>query len=153
MELLTFRNGIPFGVLILSIYALRYVSSERQESNTRGNSDVVEASPKKNKYVVLGVILAIVALLGDCADSLFTTFVLTETQLGFYDYTIGYIFVGVCITIFVYFYLWEKNKKPYNPFRKNEIPKAICTIGNVSVQLLYGAANEFFIKCGIRVKR
>lgn len=137
-KLLTFQNGVPLIILFIAIWALRRVSNEKTDAKENGTERGL--NERNYKYIVLGVILAVIALFADASDSLITTFMLNETQTGLYDYTIGYVSVGVIYATITYFYLWIKNKKPYNPFRKAETPKAACTFGNILLQLCYGAA-------------
>ena len=135
-ELLNIRNGIPLIIMLISAFILTLISKDKSNAETK-NVDKILSDAHQNKYLCLGVLIAIACTIFDCGDSLISAFTLTESQIGSYDFMIGYEFMAIIAGIIVYAYLYKKNKSFYNPFRKTEIPKSICATSQFVVDVLY----------------
>lgn len=140
-ELLNIRNGIPLIIMLISAFILTLVSKNKSNAETK-KVEKASADIHHDKYLLLGVLLAIDCTIFDSGDSLISVFTLTESEIGSYDFMIGYAFVGIIAGIIIYAYLYIKNKSFYNPFCKTEIPKSICATGEFVVDLLYVAAAD-----------
>lgn len=134
-SLLTPQKGIPLIIIFIAIGALAVVSKDTKKAVTE--TAAVDRRPQRKKYLLVGVAFAVICMLFDSIDSLLIFFSLTESQIGSYDFMIGYGFIDTLGGIFAFAYLYIKNKTVYNPFRKTEIPLSICATGETIVDVLY----------------
>lgn len=116
--------------------------------STKKNSSIKEKNNKKNtsyKFILIGIIFSLISVLFDAGDTLICSFALSEEQASSYDYLIGYSFIEIIIGVCIYIYLFLKNKKLYNPFKKTERNKCLSQFLGVLVSIIYIFANEISV--------
>ena len=85
----------------------------------------------------IGIALAIVSALFDGADSFVSSVLIGDNIVDSMEFVAANTLVQVIISAFVWIYLWFKNKKIYNPFRKTEKDRIISQAFSAAGDLFY----------------
>ena len=85
------------------------------------NSEFSHELPGELKgLVILGIVIAVISAFFDGAESMVSSVLIGDDIVDSIDFICVLALFQVIISVIVWFYLWIKNKKIYNPFRKSE---------------------------------
>jgi len=79
-----------------------------------------ESSKKTKGIVVIGIVISVISAFFDGAESMVSSVLIGDDVVDSIDFISAVAFIQVIASFLVWIYLWLKNKKPYNPFRKTE---------------------------------
>ncbi|WP_155829559.1 MULTISPECIES: hypothetical protein [unclassified Butyrivibrio] len=85
-----------------------------------GRNKDSESEEKSRGILILGIIIAVIAAFFDGSESMVTSVLIGDEIVDSLDYIAVASLLQVIFTFFLWIYLWIKNKKPHNPFRKSE---------------------------------
>ena len=120
--------------LILGVTIIYPSLKDTKEEQGRPVSKSVVSSKTALK---IGIALAIVSALFDGADSFVSSVLIGDNIVDSMEFVAANTLVQVIISAFVWIYLWFKNKKIYNPFRKTEKDRIISQAFSAAGDLLY----------------
>ncbi len=90
----------------------------------RGAEKSSEAKPewtsKVKGMVILGLVVSVISAFFDGAESMVSSVLIGDEIVDSIDFICLLALIQVIISFFVWLYLWIKNKRIYNPFRKSE---------------------------------
>lgn len=128
------------GTLAIVIGVISLAIVEQYLSNKEKKLEDVNTEDKKYKYGALALLFPILYCVFDTVGTAADGIILDEeTGLGLGEidvlilYGLTFLIAGICCFIF----MWIKNKKPYNPFRKTEWPKAVAAVCEEFGQFFY----------------
>lgn len=136
---------IIFIVLIIFSILYRDEVKDNEESNLLDK----KATNSKSKilfYATVGIILAVLSSITDAFSSIVDYYILNDV-IGTVDYLYFYNLLFFILAVFGWVYVSVKEKKIYNPFKKDQYVKAIGSgldcLGTVTATLAINA-NQFY---------
>ena len=108
-------------------------SSGKEKDGDEGR----EAAERSKMVLITGILIAFVSAFFDGAESMVTSVLIGDDIVDSMDYIATAAFIQVIITLFIWVYLWIKNKKPHNPFRKTEKNRMISESFTLLSDILY----------------
>lgn len=141
-------------ILVIVIFAIVIIFSDIYHDKIEDGEELSEYEINKKLgnrskavyYAVLGIILVIMSAIFDAANSVVSYYILNEVaDSNDYLYFTNLLFFIFGVIVWVYISI--KEKKIYNPFTKDQLPKAIGSgfdcLGTVAAVLAINA-NQFY---------
>ena len=131
------------GVILLAVAEQRLSRRETLELEARLSISEREAKHKaerKYRYGALALIFPLLYCLFDTIGTAADGIILDEETglgLGEIDVLVLYGLTFLLAGIGCYFFLWIKNRKPYNPFARSEAPKLAASVAEQFGQIFY----------------
>ncbi len=107
-----------------------HIKGYREDSGT-------EDRKSQKSVLIFGIIIALTAAFFDGAESMVTSVLIGDEIVDSMDYIAASALIQVVITFFIWIYLWIKNKKPHNPFRKTEKNRFISELCGLASDVFY----------------
>ena len=78
--------------------------------------------------MIKGLIITFAAIICDASDSLLTSIIMDEGTIGTIDYMIAAYMVAAVWGAVLYIGLWAREKKPFNPLKRKNLPICIYAV-------------------------
>ena len=126
--------------IIIGVVALAVVEKKLSDREKKTLSVSEEKAERKYKYGALALLFPLMYCLFDTIGTAADGIILDESTglgLGEIDVLILYGLTFFLAAVVCFIFMWVKNKRPYNPFRKTEWPKACASLAEEFGQVFY----------------
>ena len=131
-----FTPTMAIGLILILGVTIIYPSLKDPQEEKQGQL-APESAGSSRTALKIGIALAIVSALFDGADSFISSVLIGDNIVDSVEFIAANTLVQVIITVFVWIYLWIKNKKMYNSFRKTEKYRFISQAFSAAGDLFY----------------
>ena len=131
-----FTPTMAIGLILILGVTIIYPSLKDPQEEKQGQL-APESAGSSRTALKIGIALAIVSALFDGADSFISSVLIGDNIVDSMEFIAVNTLVQVIITVFVWIYLWIKNKKMYNSFRKTEKYRFISQAFSAAGDLFY----------------
>jgi len=135
-----FHPGRLVPVILVLIFAFLLPNIEII-ANKNGEELLIKAKTERKKTLV-GLIFLFTALILDSCDSLITTVIMDEGDIGTVDYMMSSSFVAIISVIILVGFLWIKKHKLYIPFKNNGRYSYFYSFASLLSSILYTVASS-----------
>ena len=124
------------GVTLIIIATIVYPYTKRPKIKD-GSTPRHLLNKKPKTVLILGMSISFISALFDGTESLVSSVLIGDDIVDSLDYIATLLLVQFILAMFVWIYLWIRNKKPYNPFQKTEKYRYISQSFSILADLLY----------------
>lgn len=108
----------------------------------KNSESLLEKAKSERKQTLLGLIFLFIAITLDACDSLITTILLDEGDIGTVDYLMSSWALTIIPALLFVGFLRKKKSKLYIPFKKNGKYSYLCSVTSLLSSVIYTAASS-----------
>jgi len=131
-----YTPSMVIGLILILGVTIIYPSLKDPQVEKQGQP-TSESAKHGKKALIIGIALAIVSAFFDGGDSFISSVMIGDDIVDSTEFLAVNMLVQVIISIFVWFYLWIRYKKIYNPFRKTEKYRFTSQALSLAADVLY----------------
>ncbi|MBE5826690.1 MAG: hypothetical protein E7307_08640 [Butyrivibrio sp.] len=123
--------------LILIISSGIIYPNIKGENEEESSEHKLKSAKNQKLIVIIGMAMSFISAFFDGAESMVSSVLIGDDIVDSVEFICVLTLLQVVISFFIWIYLWIKNKKIYNPFRKTEKNRIISQSFSIVADLLY----------------